>query len=435
MDKRLRIIAFILFFSSNTLFQSGLDAFVTSVKASGMALTGVAYPQDAHAAVFNPAGATRIGDRLDGDLTWNHYTGKSIFRHNRSLVIPGINGTFNAVQQKNSYAPSLGINKNLCLWNIPISVGLVMFTRDFGKTTYTRPLPLIGTSPPGLELTRPQASLYTAIEFDPSAYFNCDNFWIGRQSIGVSVDFIGQRFKADGFQNAISISISPKHVTNHGYDYKYGVGATIGWMGDFFSDYLTLGVAIKPKITCGRFKKYEGFLADRGRLDVPTTLLAGFAIHWLPGKSTIAFDLEYGWLSKIKALANPSIVPNSLDTLFGTSHGPGYGWKNQAIYRIGIDYKLSCSLTIRAGYSWRTELFSHLENFANALSMEIMRDYITVGGSWKYNCFEASMFYAYGIQILKKGKDTIPAAQPFGGGDVDLKLIRNLVGLSLGYNY
>lgn len=41
------------------------SAFVAGAKASGMAGTGIAYPQDAFAGAYNPAGIVEVGDRTD----------------------------------------------------------------------------------------------------------------------------------------------------------------------------------------------------------------------------------------------------------------------------------------------------------------------------------------------------------------------------------
>lgn len=431
---KFRLNYLFLCLSMQIFYSLDLHAFVSSVKSLGMGGVGAAYPQDAHAAAFNPAGAAKIGNTMDIGIIWNHYTGKSIVRNNKSLVFHNVNGHFNATQAKDFFSPDLGINKRLCLFGLPVSVGLVGYTKDFGKMSYKKPLPLFGTSDTGLELIRGETSAYIAAEFNPARFLKV--CWIGKQAFGVSVNFIGQRFKASGLQNINNplVTSHPGHVTNRRYNYTYGVGATVGWRGEFFYERLALGVAFTPEMRCGRFKKYDGFLANHGRFDVPPTILGGLAINWLPGKSTVAFDVEYAW-NNVKALTNKGTVPSSPDTLFGASHGPGFGWKNQTIYRLGVDYKLLKNLTLRTGYSYRTELFSGSQNFSNSLSVEIIQHYFTLGASWMYRCMEFNMFYAYGFQLNKKGHNTIPEQQPYGGGDVNLKLIRNLVGVSVSYNY
>jgi len=400
---------------------SSLHAFAASVKNAGMGLTGAAHAQDALTAAYNPANATAICDRADLGLFWDHYSGKAI---NSGSPVPTANGSFNGTTKRDFYSPDFGINKSFCFCNYQFAVGIVAYNRDFLKTRYDRPIVLLGTTRPGVEIIREQISPYVAVKFDPNSW--CDlGCFAGQHSLGLSVNVIGQRIKVDGLENFIRTSIDPSFVTGNEYSYSYGCSPTIGWRGEW-CDWLALGVAYTPKTHMARFKKYRGFLADRGRLDVPERVLTGIAINYFPC-STLAFDVEFiGW-DRIRALANPFPATGPL----GTSTGAGFGWRNQTIYRVGLDYQVLDCLTLRAGYRYGKSFIKSSQVAANVLTLETVEQYVTAGATYQWNCFEFSLSYAHGFKHKISGP--IPAI--LGGGNVTLQEVRDVVGFSVGYNY
>jgi long-chain fatty acid transport protein len=249
-------------------------------------------------------------------------------------------------------------------------------------------------------------------------------------ALAVLVEFQWARLQGlENFANPL-ISLHPNHVTDKSFDYSVGVGPSIGWRWDA-TDYFSIGANYQPRIHMSRFKKYEGFLIH-GDIDIPETARVGIA--WKPICSTaITFDVNWLAYSKIKSLAHSIdyFIPGNL---LGSSNGAGFGWRDQWFFRIGVDHALTENLTIRAGFRHATLVFSRHNTALNAITMNILQDYICVGGTYKWGCnLELSTYYSYGVHNWVKGKNSIPL--PIGGGNLDLSSAQHLLGFAFGWNY
>ncbi len=403
-----------------------LDALVASVKATGMGAVGVAYPQDAMAGAYNPAGITDIGDRFDVAVTWIHDEGDTTIKGNLNPFIPNVNGTFPAYHRKDFFCPEFGINKHLCWGDWELAVGLVVFNRNASKTTYRTNFPLLGTSHLGLEYIHETFSPLLAVKF-------C-NF-----SVGASFNYMIHRLKVEGLEfldhpplGLPSFSRYPGFVTNKGYDYAHGVNFTVGFKWDIMPC-LSVGAAYQPTTTMGRFHKYRGFLAQKGLLKIPPIVSAGITYRFIPCASA-SFDVQYlGW-NRVHSLHTP-LLPNLFTHKLGDEEGAGFGWRSQWIYRFGVDWDINCAWTVRAGCRFAKSTIEPSQTAVNILTHDPAGNFVMGGFSWRPNgLIEISTYYAHGFERLIKGKNAIPPL-PFGGGDVDIKQTKEVVGLSLGVNY
>ena len=68
-----------------SLAPTNVEALLASVKTTGMAATGVAYPQDSLATAFNPAGMADVGDRID--MGAGHRARNALARSYRGSVL------------------------------------------------------------------------------------------------------------------------------------------------------------------------------------------------------------------------------------------------------------------------------------------------------------------------------------------------------------
>lgn len=416
---------------------SQAEAIAASVKTFGMAATGVAYPLDALAGAYNPAGHVEIGDRLDLGVHWVHERGHATIKGNAlAPPFPVLNGKYQGFKTKDFYSPDFGINKRLgCCdeW----AVGLVIYNRNFSKTTYNRPFPLFGTSNPGLEYLHETITPVLAYKLN-----ECHNF-------GIGVNFMVERLKVNGLENLARSpsalnplgSIHPTRVTNKGYDYSTGWSFILGWQWHIL-DNLTFGLTYQPKTPMRKLKKYEGFLS-RGRLDIPPMYSAGIAWNvW--DCVTVAFDVQrYQW-DQIRALHNPLLHDGRIE-LLGSRHGPGFGFRNQTFYRVGIDWRLTEDLSVRAGFRHGNAPIRRSQTVVNQLTLDCVEDFVTAGATYQLNCAnEVSAYFAYGFEKKIKGKNSIPPGIPivnpfipfgFGGGEADLVEQKFAFGLAWGWNY
>ena len=117
------------------------------MKAKGMGGATVALPQDALAPGTNPALAVYVGNRVDFGVDW--------FRPDRSSEIsgsmfPGVDGIYDANGEQDFFIPEVAANKML---NENLAFGISVFGRGGMNTTYTTPVPLFGTTNPGVDLS------------------------------------------------------------------------------------------------------------------------------------------------------------------------------------------------------------------------------------------------------------------------------------------
>jgi long-chain fatty acid transport protein len=399
-----------------------VEGIAASVKSTGMAATAIAYPLDTLAAAYNPAGIYYVGDRIDAGAYWSHNTGHLEISNN-IFPLPGINGSFDGMRTKDFYAGDFGINKTFCCGCCNFSVGLIGYNRNFQKTTFKNVQPLFGTSKPGLEYVHYTIAPVIAFEI-------CEC-----HAIGVAFNWQIQRIKVDGLRNFANplISSSPSHVTNNGYNYSQGITFTIGWRSQL-TECIAIGLTYQPKTKMDRFDKYRGLLAEHGKFDIPEKYGAG--ICFTPWDCwTFCFDFEYVRWDKIKALNNNLQPGISLPGSLGTSRGAGFGWKSQAFYRFGLEYAFDDCITLRAGYRYAKTPIRSSQTAVNVLTLDLVEQFVTVGGTWQFcDCSEISAFYAYGFEKKLSGSNVIPLI-PFGGGDVEIKEKKSVVGVSIGWWY
>lgn len=415
----LKMLAGMGLYASLLFSTNDAEAILASVKSTGMAATAIAHPIDTLAGAYNPAGMTEIGDRVDLGAYWVRDTGTARITGN---VVPTVDGTYNAMHTKNFYAADFGFNKSFCTemcgqeweWDL----GLVAYNRNFQKTTY----PIVrnlGTSKVGLEYCHVTVAPILAVKIN-----EC-------HSLGIAFNIQIERLKANGLQNFDNpiFSSNPGSVTNRGYNYSTGFTPTLGWLWHI-NDCLTFGLTYQPKTSMPKLKKYSGFLAQHGRLDIPQKIGAGIAWQFLPC-ATVAFDVEHIDWSQVKALSNDTLDDGALNVL-GTSNGPGFGFRNQMYYRVGVEYQLDECWSLRAGYRWVRTPYAKKNVAVNLLTDDNVESFFTCGASWNFDdCNEVSALFAYGFERKLSG----PIPEQLGGGDISLKEKKFAVGLSWGYKY
>lgn len=408
------------FFMLLCLFCQNLHAFVAGVRTTGMGGAGIAYSQDAFACVYNPAGGVDVRSRMDLTANWNRNKGRTVVRGN---LDPSVNGSFNPFITKDIYDFSAAFNKRFCCkvldrsWLVAFS--LAGYNRNYQKTKYKVAFPLLGNSNVGFEYIH--ETLLSALSFQIN---KC-------HSLGVSLDLHIQRFKVDGIQNFDNLqgSLFPGHVTNRGYSYSFGVGLTAGWKW-YISDHISLGFTYRPKASMTKFHKYKGFLAQHGKSNIPEKIGFGLSYDFLPC-ATFAFDAEWINWKPIKSSSNNLLHDGQLE-LMGSADGPGFGFRNQIYFSVGVDYQINDLFIVRAGYTYNNTPIKRSQTVTNALTMVTLENYVTCGATYLLGCSqELSFCYAHAFNKKVKGRHSIPPE--FGGGEVDLKANTNFLGVSWAY--
>lgn len=396
---------------------NGYFAHGYGVKAQGMAGVGIALPQDAMAAATNPAGMAYVGSRMDLGLTW--------FKPNRTATISNTggaccNGTFDGNGKDNFFIPEFGYNRVV---NPNMSVGLTVYGNGGMNTTYNSGITLFGSAgKAGVDLSQ----LFIA----PTVAYKLNE----QHAIGASLNFAYQRFKADGLQgfDAAGFSVAPGSVTNRGYDSSTGWGVRIGWTGQV-TPAVTLGATWQSKTRMGAFDKYKGLFAEGGDFDIPENYGVGISIKATP-KMTVAADVQRINYAAVKSIANSLTTLTVGGNKLGSANGPGFGWRDMTIFKLGVAYEVSPALTVRAGYSTGNQPIPGSEAMFNILAPGVVEDHLTLGATWVLdNKAEVSVGYMHAFKKSVKGVGAIPAGGGFPGGDVELRMHQDSIGVAYGW--
>lgn len=388
-------------------------AFLASVKAAGTAMAGVAHPHDSEAAAINPANISFLGDRMDIGLTTVHNNGFGQVVGNAVE-----NGTFNAYDKKEKFNPHFGFCKKITK---DLTIGSVTYNRADVFTHYDHTFAVLGTTPLKLDFIQEIIAPTISYKIMPCV------------SVGASVNVVVQTILVRGiqnFDNGVNSSV-PGEVTDNGRAYAMGVGLNLGWRWQV-NPCFAVGVAFQPEIPMSRFHRYAGFLAEKGRVNVPRLLTIGFSykpvkcVHFL-------FDMQHYAYNHLHALNNP-LIPNLATSQLGNVDGAAFGWKDQTIFRFGAEYELFECLTLRGGFRHGRTPVKQSETAANLLLDYVIENYAAIGASYRFwNCYELSGYYAKGFSNLVTGVNSIPAT--LGGGNVNLRNQQDAFGFGLGRSF
>lgn len=418
-EKNMKIRALIpvaiaaLGFTNTSHATNGYFAHGYGIKSQGMGGVGIALPHDALAAAHNPAGMALVGDRVDFGLTW--------FRPIRESVLVGtaggsgaFDGTYSANDTTDFLIPEFGYNRMV---TPTLSLGVSVYGHGGMNTDYKRAVPLLGTTPPGVDLAQLFIAPTVAWKITPS------------QTVGISLNLAYQRFEAKGLQNFTASSIDPNAVTNNGHDSSTGWGVHIGWIGQV-TDAVTLGATYQSRTYMGKFDKYRGLFAEGGDFDVPSHYGFGIAVKATP-EITVEADVQRIHYSDIKSVGAP-LANFFIPAPLGADNGPGFGWRDVTVFNLGASYVYSNSLTLRAGYDHTTQPIPRNQTFFNILAPGVVQDHLTLGATWTLpNKAELSVAYMHAFEEKVNGSGSIPLA--FGGGETNLKMYEDSIGIAYGW--
>ena len=347
---------------------NGYFAHGYGLKAKGMGGVATALAQDSFGGANNPASMVWAGGRLDLGLDW--------FRPTRAAERSGagfatLNGTVES-DSRNFYIPEFGYNRMI---DPTLALGVSVYGNGGLNTDYPAgnfncgggpANALCGAGRLGVDLLQ--------LVVAPTVSYKASE----QHSIGASLLLGYQRFKASGlqaFDNAPGFppfTSAPGRVTNNGYDSATGLGLRLGWQGHLGQD-LSVGAAYSSKINMSRFDKYSGLFAGQGGFDIPPNYSLGIA--WVPGAWTVAFDWVRIGYSKVPAVGNSSSAPAPL----GADNGPGFGWRDVNVTKLGVAYRGVAGLTLRAGWNHGSNPIRSQDVTFNILAPGVVQDHATFG--------------------------------------------------------
>ncbi|MBS0622361.1 MAG: outer membrane protein transport protein [Verrucomicrobia bacterium] len=342
----------------NGLYQIGYGA-----QGKGMGGVAVALPQDSLVVAINPAGLSCLCKRVDIGLDWlkeeaNTHLGKHI-HSNQNFVFP-----------------ELGLAAPL---PCHLTGGLAFFRKGVLATDYGTPTPF-GTSNPSF--------LVDQYYFTPSLAWAINSC----HSVGVALNISYNRLEAHGLENLMNFSVHPSDVTNRGVDAEWGFGVTIGWLGNFM-DFLTLGVSYETKNWVEKFARYRGLAPKGGNFSTPSTFWLGAAC-FLSDCFVLSTDFGYHLWNTVPAYGNTSNT-NQPD---GAASGPGLGWRNQFVFKLGAAFDFLPCWTARVGYNFGQQVVPTRELLNNTLLAPVVIHHITAGLSYAWQCHQFTLAYIHGFE-------------------------------------
>ena len=424
-------------------------------KQKGMGGAVTAAPMDAMTAVTNPAGMSRIGSRTDFSM--------EAFMPKRSADFDELGGDKESGGSDLYGIPAIG-------WAAPA------FNRDdvyFGGGMY-------GTS--GLGVDYGQALMmpanpgmgmpdditfdgYSAIQFwkmAPTVAWNVKK----RLSLGFALNLdyqsvaIVQRIRNVPFWNDPSNPLAGVTQDDVNLDLgrptsQLGYGATIGAIYDV-NNMITLGFSYSTeqnfddaefRVGDGDVYNFNGAVGKEGTykmgLDYPSQAALGIAVRPI-NQLLIAADIKWiGWSGTHDKVTfkGPS---NSFDTdgdRVGDSNSTEleFGWDDQWVYAIGIDFMATKQLTFRTGYNYSKAPIDEKDVFNNLVFPATVEQHYTFGVDYMFgDHWGVALSYMKAIKNELKGKNDVPngfqQATPFEeDSDINMELEEDSIGIQLSY--
>lgn len=362
------------------------------IRSQGMGGVGIAYGRDSLSTAANPANAVNTGMR--GDL------GFAVFNPERHAAVsdPGNAAGFGFFGNTESDAkyflmPEMGFSMPL---DDKLHVALAVVGNGGMNTTYPENFFSFGGPPdtPERDAKLGVDMMQLLVPISVAYKVNEDH------AVGASLVLAETRFRAYGlqafqlFDTLFAITSDPNNLTNNGFDYSYGAGVRLGWQGEFMDDKVTLGLTYASRTWMSKFDKYRGLFAEQGDFDIPENYGIGISIK--PAKNlVIAADVVRINYSDIASIGNPGMgtpvgtngVPSIADPTkeLGNDNGMGFGWKDQTVYKLGVQYGVNNRLQVRAGYNYgKSPIPDNMVTF-NLLAPATVEHHYSLGFTYRAN--------------------------------------------------
>jgi long-chain fatty acid transport protein len=111
----------------------------------------------------------------------------------------------------------------------------------------------------------------------------------------------------------------------------------------------------------------------------------------------------------------------------GSANGPGFGWDDIDVWKIGVEYKYSPQWTLRAGYSNNDNPINGSdmgEAFLNIVAPAVIEDHVTLGFTYTLaSGDEVTMAYMHGFE------NEVSGTNPLTGSTNTIQMYQDSVGI------
>lgn len=385
------------------------------MKAMGMGGASVAMSDDAFAGANNPAAAAWAGNRVEGGL--------SAFMPKRGMSRSG--GMVDAAVDSDSnlfLVPEIGFNKAV---NDKLGVGITVYGNGGMNTNYDGGQLNCGQGPANVLCGSGRLGMdLMQLIVAPTVAYKIND----QHSFGVSPLLVYQQFKAFGLQAFSPMSQDPSHLTDQGYSHSTGAGVRLGYMGKL-SDSVSVGASYSPKIKMGKFDKYAGLFAGGGSFDIPENYALGLSFKVTP-KVLLALDYERINYAGVPSIANPSNVMAPL----GSSGGPGFGWLDVNVWKLGVQWEAMPGLTLRAGYNRTDNPVQSRDVSFNIIAPGVVTTHFTLGGTYALSpTMDLTVAYMHAQNNSVTGASMFNAQMP--AGNETIRMYQDSLGVQVGWRW
>lgn len=342
---------------------NGLRMLGFSTRDSAMAGATTASSEDTSCLVRNPAGLSRIGNRIDAE--YMNILPYDVTMHTEGPVSAALGVPLANVgtRQKSDvgYIPGVNAGASYSLPGIsehPISVGIGAFTIAGVAVDFPHPRlnpALSGDYDEMVDLRILRIAPGFAIELTD------------KLSFGMTGNFEIQGLKTDMATNTLNLTTGryPETAGGGKWDFAVGGGFTAGLLYQL-NDMFSVGASYESHGWMRDHYRYKDVLPY---IDEPPVINLGLSFK--PVKQLeLTYDTRYINWTDVK-LAR--IKPNQ----------GGFGWQDQWVFAIGGEYT-TCNekLKLRLGYNYGKSPIQQRVAFANALLPVIVEHHLTAGFSY-----------------------------------------------------
>jgi len=415
-------------------------------KSRAMGGVGIAYAQDGLAAAANPATMVDVETRFD--------IGGDIFKpvvavFNDSDNLPANHeSTAGMIAEGYFLVPNMG---GVWQYSDDITLGFAMVGAGLGTEydqTCSNPdgsffnfncQQLIDSGNDQLASTKLGVDLVQA-QMLPSIAYKIND----QHSVGATLAIGIQRFKAWGLGAfaELGFAAGTDNVTNQGISWSYGAGIRLGWQGKFMEERLKVGVNYASKVYMTEFDEYKNLFAEQGDFDIPENY--GIGIAFAATKDLdVVLDITRTIYSGVASISNkgPQVEGGFFECgsiecgALGKDQGLGFGWDDQTVYKLGVNYALNSSWNLRAGYNYGEKPMANDQVLFALLGPGIVEQHLTMGFTYVINKnSELSASYVHAFEESLVG--AVPAsfsARPAGEANAAATMYQDSIGVSYGY--
>lgn len=405
-------------------------------RSQGMGGVGIAYGRDSLSTAANPANAVNTGMRGDlGFAVFNPERYAKIWNDPNNTTPSYFSNPFGdrEIESDLKYfiLPEMGFSMPL---TESVHVALAVVGNGGMNTSYRENFftrnnnhQLVDTTI-GVDLMQLLVPISLAVKVNEN------------HALGASLVLAETRFRANGLGifKDFDISSDEDRLTDNGYDYSYGAGFKLGWLGEFMDDKLTIGLTYASRTYMTKFDKYSGLFAEQGDFDIPENYGIGIALK--PMKNlVIAADVLKINYSDVASVGNPGPglvsdpadgIPAYVDDkyMLGNDLGMGFGWSDMTVYKLGVQYGVNKRLQLRAGYNYGKQPISENQISFNTLAPGVVERHYSVGFTYK----ASDMLEVTGTYMYAASKSVTNCDQNI----IDcgtFNMHQNVFGLSLGW--